>query len=123
MVGKDIRNNILYVEQGEHHPALYTTTLTTTSLHWITGSPPSLPLRCQAQTRYRQANQSCMVYPTAEGGFEVRFDQSQRAVTPGQSVVFYQDDLCLGGGSIVTTGPVVTGIGKLNTLSPQVKYY
>ena len=123
VVGKDIENNILYVEQGEHHPALYTTTLMAISPHWITGNPPPLPLRCQAQTRYRQANQACMVHTIAEGGIEVRFDQPQRAVTPGQSVVFYEDDLCLGGGIIASIGSVVTDQRGLNPLPTPVKYY
>ena len=123
VVGKDIENNILYVEQGEHHPALYTTTLTAISLHWIAGSAPPLPLRCQAQTRYRQANQACMVHTIAKGGIEVRFDQPQRAVTPGQSVVFYEDDLCLGGGLIASIGSVVTDQRGLNPLPTPVKYY
>ncbi len=125
VVGKDIENNILYVEQGEHHPALYTTTLTAISLHWIAGKLPALPLRCQAQTRYRQANQTCMVNTVAKGGggVEVRFDQPQRAVTPGQSVVFYQDDLCLGGGTIATTGSVVADQRESNPLPTPVKYY
>ena len=123
VVGKDIEHNILYVEQGEHHPALYVTTLTAISLHWIAGNPPPLPLRCQAQTRYRQTNQTCTVYTAAEGAVEVRFEQPQRAVTPGQSVVFYQDDLCLGGGIITTTEFAVADQQALNPLPTPVKYY
>ena len=123
VVGKDIANNILYVAQGAHHPALYATTLTANALHWIAGSPPPLPLRCQAQTRYRQADQACVVHPAAAGEVEVRFDQAQRALTPGQAVVFYQGSLCLGGGVIATTGSGITTQYELNSLPPQVKYY
>lgn len=123
VVGKDIANNILYVAQGAHHPALYATTLTASTLHWVAGSPPPLPLRCQAQTRYRQADQACVVHPAAAGEVEVCFDQAQRALTPGQAVVFYQGNLCLGGGVITTTGSGIPTQHELNSLSPQVKYY
>jgi Predicted tRNA(5-methylaminomethyl-2-thiouridylate) methyltransferase, contains the PP-loop ATPase domain len=63
---------------------------------------PALPLRCVAKTRYRQPDQSCLLEATEEG-YRVTFDEPQRAVTPGQSVVFYQGDVCLGGGVIERT--------------------
>ena len=61
--------------------------------------PANLPLRCAAKTRYRQPDQACTVQ-AADNGFRVDFDTPQRAITPGQSAVLYQDDLCLGGGII-----------------------
>jgi tRNA-specific 2-thiouridylase len=68
-------------------------------LFWISGSPPNLPLQCNAKVRYRQSDQSCVVSAT-DTGFLVQFDFPQRAITPGQSVVFYDNDTCLGGGII-----------------------
>jgi tRNA-specific 2-thiouridylase len=66
---------------------------------WSAGEPPELPLGCSAKVRYRQADQACTVFP-ADKGCRVQFEQPQRAVTPGQSVVFYRGDCCLGGGVI-----------------------
>jgi tRNA-specific 2-thiouridylase len=69
-------------------------------LHWILGEAPNAPLRCTAKLRYRQAAQACHVEPVDETRWQVRFDAPQRAPTPGQSVVFYAGDVCLGGGII-----------------------
>jgi len=99
---KDLDNNILIVGQGTNHPLLFTNHLAAADINWINGRPET-PLQCCAKTRYRQPDQQCWVTPAANGGCEVAFDQPQRAVTPGQSVVFYQNDLCLGGGTIETT--------------------
>ena len=100
VVGKDIEHNILYIGQGISHPALYAQGLETGSMHWISGRPPALPLACRAKTRYRQADQDCMIHDLPEGGLRVDFAVAQRAVTPGQSVVFYDGEVCLGGGII-----------------------
>ncbi len=100
VVAKDKNKNILFVEQGEHHPALYTQALSAQTLHWVAGSAPSLPLSCQAKTRYRQLDQACTIHNMTNGVLEAEFDAPQRAVTPGQSVVFYQNEICLGGGII-----------------------
>ena len=99
VVGKDLENNVLLVAQGNNHPALFANSLITRQVYWVAGQPPALPLRCAAKIRYRQADQDCYV-ESLETGYRVTFDQSQRAVTPGQSVVFYLDDRCLGGGVI-----------------------
>ncbi|MEK7697073.1 MAG: aminomethyltransferase beta-barrel domain-containing protein, partial [Pseudomonadota bacterium] len=68
-------------------------------LHWVAGAPPTLPLRCAAKTRYRQPDQACAL-TLSPAHLAARFDLPQRAVTPGQSVVFYQGEECLGGGVI-----------------------
>jgi len=68
----------------------------------VAGDPPSLPLACHAKVRYRQPDQACTISPKTDG-YTVAFEQPQRAVTPGQSVVFYQGDVCLGGGVIEQT--------------------
>ena len=98
---KDLATNRLIVVQGHDHPALFRRTLTVAYLHWIM-RPLTLPLRCTAKTRYRQADQACTVMSTAQGGFTLCFDAPQRAVTPGQSVVLYQGEMVLGGGVIET---------------------
>jgi tRNA-specific 2-thiouridylase len=96
---KDMATNTLYVVQGEHHPALFSGGLAADDLHWVTGSPSALPLHCAAKSRYRQPDQGCLLNATANG-VAVHFDQPQRAITPGQAVVFYDGDECLGGGTI-----------------------
>lgn len=100
VAGKDLQNNTLLVVQGHDHPALLQNGLTATRLHWIAGAPPAGEFACLAKTRYRQADQRCRVCIHDSGDCEVRFEQPQRAITPGQYVVFYRDDECLGGGII-----------------------
>ena len=98
VVGKDVTSNFLYVEQGEHHPALYSEALIAGQLHWI-AEEPSLPGKRRAKSRYRQPDQDCTL-TRHDAGLQVMFDAPQRAITPGQSVVFYDDEECLGGGII-----------------------
>ena len=99
VVDKQVADNVLVVAQGNEHPALFKTQLTAAHVIWVSGEPPSLPLHCHAKIRYRQADQPCLV--SASGtAIQVTFTKPQRAVTPGQSVVFYEGDICLGGGVI-----------------------
>lgn len=100
VAGKDPATNTLYVVPGHHHPALYATGLTATRIHWIEGSAPRPPYRCQAKTRYRQPAQDCEIVSLEGDECRVVFDTAQWAVTPGQAVVFYQSDACLGGATI-----------------------
>ncbi len=97
---KDLRRNVLVVVQGHNHPALMRARLTARQLTWVAGAPPAGAFRCAAKVRYRQADQACAVHMQTDGSCEVAFDVPQRAITPGQYVVFYQDDECLGGGVI-----------------------
>lgn len=99
VAGKDLRRNVLVAVQGGRHPLLFSPGLRVSGIHWINGTPGQLPLKCKAKTRYRQADQDCTVIP-GKDGYTVVFAKPQWAVTPGQSVVFYQDDICLGGGVI-----------------------
>ena len=99
VVDKRVANNVLLVAQGNEHPALFKTQLTATDVIWISGVPPTLPLTCHAKIRYRQADQACEI-SVSESKVQVSFTAPQRAVTPGQSVVFYEGDICLGGGVI-----------------------
>ncbi len=99
---KDLENNILYAVQGERHPALYSKGLTAENVNWIAGRPPADEFSCKAKFRYRQPDQGVKVEITGDGSCGVWFDQPQRAITPGQYVVFYQGEECLGGGQIDT---------------------
>ena len=98
---KDLKNNRLIVGQGVDHALLYHNNLITSNVSWI-NETPNFPLRCWAKTRYRQPDQTCQI-SFNDDRYEVVFDQPQRAMTPGQSVVFYLDQTCLGGGVIDET--------------------
>lgn len=96
---KDLDRNVLIAVQGGDHPLLFHSTLTASQMNWINGIPEQGSIRCTAKTRYRQPDQACTVFIEGEN-CRIEFDEPQRAVTPGQSVVLYQDDWCLGGGII-----------------------
>jgi tRNA-uridine 2-sulfurtransferase len=104
VVGKDPRQRIVYAERGQEHPALYADTLTATELSWVAGVAPPAGLRCRAKVRYRQQDQGCEIVRVEGDRLEVRFDYPQRAITPRQSVVFYQGETCLGGAMIEAPG-------------------
>ena len=100
VVEKDLINNVLVVAQGLDNSALLSTGLIAGQLHWVDRKTLRAPLRCTVKTRYRQTDISCEIIPLNDDNIEVHFDQPQIAVTPGQSAVFYQDEVCLGGGVI-----------------------
>ncbi|MEM1243817.1 MAG: tRNA 2-thiouridine(34) synthase MnmA [Pseudomonadota bacterium] len=100
VVDKDIANNSLIVAQGHDHPSLHAYSLKCEQVHWIAGSPPNLPFAGQAKIRYRHAAQACRIEQLNDLTYQVIFKTAQRAITPGQSVVFYDNDICLGGGII-----------------------
>ena len=97
---KDLENNVLIVGQGHDHPLMLHNTLEAGQLDWCSGRPLTAAIHCAAKTRYRQADQACRVEPLAGDRVKVSFEQPQRAITPGQSVVFYDGEVCLGGGII-----------------------
>lgn len=99
VVNKDLERNVLVVAQGQDHPLLYHRHLVATQIHWINGHPETDIFQCTAKNRYRQDDQACTVTVDDER-CTVEFAQPQRALTPGQSIVFYRDDVCLGGGVI-----------------------
>lgn len=103
VVQKRYSENILVVAQDHDHPLLQSTQCRASAVHWISGSPPDVRFRCKAKIRYRQPDQECTVQQLDRDCCEVHFLQAQRAVTPGQFIVFYQDSVCLGGGIIDST--------------------
>ncbi|WP_299178429.1 tRNA 2-thiouridine(34) synthase MnmA [uncultured Neptuniibacter sp.] len=104
VAGKDLERNVLIAVQGKQHDLLFTDWLTADELFWINGEEPELPFKCKAKVRYRQSDQSCIIERHGESGYRISFSEPQRAITPGQSVVIYTKDICLGGGVIEKTG-------------------
>ncbi|QTM99918.1 tRNA 2-thiouridine(34) synthase MnmA [Sediminibacillus dalangtanensis] len=100
VVGKNLEENILYVEQGFHNHRLYSDGLIATDLNWINEERLSGPMECTAKFRYRQQDSKVTVRPLGDDKVRVEFHEAQRAITPGQAVVFYDGDVCLGGGTI-----------------------
>ena len=100
IIGKDIALNEVYVERGANHPALFAKALIASRLTWIHEKPRESPFSCTAKIRYRQQCQSCTLHFSDNEKVRAVFDMPQRAITPGQSIVFYQGDVCLGGGRI-----------------------
>jgi tRNA-specific 2-thiouridylase len=109
VVGKDVAANVLYVAQGGENRWLYSQRLQSEAPSWVDGAAPAAHFRCSARTRYRQSDQACTV-DVRESGLEIHFDEPQRAVTPGQSVVLYDDQVCLGGAVIASTDAPYGGL-------------
>ncbi|MEO8808861.1 MAG: tRNA 2-thiouridine(34) synthase MnmA [Rhodanobacter sp.] len=112
VVGKQVAANVLYVAQGGENQWLHSRRLLTEAPHWIAGAAPAQDFRCTARTRYRQADQHCGVH-VCDGSLEVCFDDPQRAVTPGQSLVLYAGDVCLGGAVISATDAIYGGLPRV----------
>ena len=122
VAGKDMPHNVLYVAQGADHPALYAPALDAGPVHWVSGHPPPLPFACRAKTRYRQPDQDCVIHGLPGGGVHVEFAAAQRAITPGQSVVFYTGEVCLGGAVISAAAPRAAAL-RTPMLPQQVGSY
>lgn len=97
---KNLETNTLIVVTTHDDPLLYSQSLVASNLHWVSGDIPPLPFKCTAKTRYRQEDSACTITAVDTDKISVKFAQPQWAVTPGQSVVFYQNEVCLGGGII-----------------------
>lgn len=100
VVDKDLKKNILYVVQGDKHPMLYSNGLMASDLSWVSDKPKPKSFECTAKFRYRQPDNEVSVYLTDDNKCKVMFKKPQKAVTPGQAVVFYDGEECLGGGMI-----------------------
>ncbi len=100
VIGKNVKENILYVDQGYHNDYLYSDGLEAYDLNWNSGQAPTEPFTCTAKFRYRQEDSPVTVTPLEDGRVKVDFHEPERAITPGQAVVFYDGDVCLGGGTI-----------------------
>ncbi|WP_427046961.1 tRNA 2-thiouridine(34) synthase MnmA [Halomonas casei] len=100
VAAKDLEHNVLIAVQGKHHSLLSSDSLATEAMDWVAGEPPVQQGRFTAKTRYRQSDCGCEMRVLPSGGVEVTFDDPQWAVTPGQSLVLYDGDICLGGGVI-----------------------
>jgi tRNA-uridine 2-sulfurtransferase len=103
VAGKDPQRNILFVAQGSNNTALFTRSLQTGKVNWLARPPPDDQVRVAVRLRYRQSDQAAVLTDIAEDGLTVTPAEPQRAVTPGQSAVFYSDTRCLGGGVIERT--------------------
>ena len=104
VLAKDLARNVLVVGQGNEHPWLFSRALQVSEIFWVNPVALDAPRQLTAKVRYRQADQACTLEQTANG-YRALFSAPQRAVTPGQSVVFYDGEICLGGGVIETTEP------------------
>lgn len=101
VIDKDLKTNTLIVGQGHDHPQLYRQSLVCDQLVFFNPEDRHRVKRCTAKSRYRQPDQGCSLYYQANNQLIVEFDHPQRAITPGQSIVFYQNEYCLGGGIIL----------------------
>lgn len=100
VVGKDLKRNVLFVEQGFDHPSLYSTSIKAVNIGWVSDREKPKEFNCTAKFRYRQPDNEVTVQILANGEANIIFAEPIRAVTPGQAVVFYDGDECLGGGTI-----------------------
>lgn len=103
VVDKRVEDNVLVVDQVRDSPWLMSNVTRTAAAHWVAGAPPASTFEARAQTRYRQPDEACTVTAHDDGTLTVRFARPQRAVTPGQSLVLYDGDECLGGAVIAST--------------------
>jgi tRNA-specific 2-thiouridylase len=97
---KNLIDNTLVVVQDHNHPLLMAQELSASQMNWVAGQPPAKQFSCMAKTRYRQPDQACEVKVLDDDKVQVKFTEAQRAITPGQSLVLYQGEVCLGGGVI-----------------------
>ncbi len=100
VLDKDLSDNRLVVGQGHNHPTLFRKALQAHDVHWVRGHSPAPTFRCTAKVRYRQQDQAATVTVREDGTLHIDFDEAVRAATPGQSLVLYDQQVCLGGAII-----------------------
>ena len=108
VVKKDHEKNIIYVTREENHPLLFSKKIILHDLTWLSEEPAKLPYKCKAKIRYRQEDQDCTIEKIENGQAYLSFDKPQKAVAVRQSVVFYKEDECLGGGVVYSSSPMET---------------
>jgi len=106
VVGKSLKNNILYVAQGKKHPALFSVSMIGEEPIWVLEKEPAFPLHCTAKFRYRQSDIPVTVEKQENGNLKITYDYPVKAVTPGQVAVLYQDEVCLGSSIIQSIEPL-----------------
>ena len=99
---KNVKMNTLVIVQGSEHPQLFRSDATIRDLHWISGQPPTLPLECDVQMRYRQEPVRATMTQRATDNWQLQCEKPVKAIAPGQSAVLYSGDECLGGGKIIS---------------------
>lgn len=104
VVRKDLKRNVVILAQGARHPALYCDNLVVSDVNWINLKAPQTPFICQAKIRYRQQDQDCIITKIEDDKAWVIFPVPQRAITLRQAIVFYHQEICLGGGIIESHG-------------------
>lgn len=114
VVGKNLKKNIIYVAQGEKHPALYSTSLIGEDPSWILERMPTMPIKCTAKFRYRQSDIPVTVNILEDGNLHIVYDAPVKAVTPGQVAVLYQGEICLGSSIIKSIEPLESKYKYLN---------
>jgi tRNA-specific 2-thiouridylase len=114
---KDLQRNALVVVQGHEHVALQSSALAADDVSWVSGAAPA-PRRYAAKSRYRQADAACTL-SIMESGFALAFDEAQWAVTPGQSAVVYDAEVCLGGGVISQATPLPSALARVAVMTAQ----
>ncbi len=101
VVKKDIKKNIVFVAQGKNHPALFSKKIIVNNINWISQKPTHFPKQLYAKVRYRDNDKACSVFCLNQNSYLVKFKAKQKAITPGQSIVFYnKNNICVGGGII-----------------------
>ncbi|WP_223788403.1 tRNA 2-thiouridine(34) synthase MnmA [Marinicella meishanensis] len=119
VIAKAHQKNELVVGQSNHLALMEDDQLVAKQVTWIAGQAPAWPLHCHAKIRYRQADQACTVTALNESSVQVKFEQPQRAITPGQSVVFYDGDVCLGG-AVIESSTLLTPTCELKQHQEKV---
>ncbi|TDR18505.1 tRNA (5-methylaminomethyl-2-thiouridylate)-methyltransferase [Marinicella litoralis] len=114
VIAKQHQNNRLIAAQSDHEDLMLDHHLIAKHVSWVSSTAPQFPLKCHAKIRYRQADQACEVTYHEHDSISVKFDEAQRAITPGQSIVFYDGDVCLGG-AIIESSNLLTSTCELRT--------